>query len=409
MPLSGSRDNLVGLSSSAGNSTIDIHVSVTINTNSPVSTLTNGGGLGTPATGGIHGHSNGGPHSLPLVTGNGGIFTPPGTLSDLKKQRSLIRTSSNPLTNGTLTNLIALPASTSSTTNYNNDSYSSSSPSSTFVPSLQTFKPTSNSIPSTISSSSTIIPDGQVPLSPALLLKQNNQKNTSSTIASFANCSQSSASSWHYYWNDWRNGFTYSQSQFDSSAFSSSTQAPTTTTTTTTTTSPSLHLKQPSLSSSSQHSNKSGGSSVFGGVPVLPTSATSPTLFPLGSYYFNSSVGGGGGGSTNSGVGNNNTSSNSASSIPYNCAAAPPLSSSSVCYQNNCNGTSCATTNTNNNPFSNNQHSCYLNNLTGGINDGMTKYHPPASPTMSLRRYVGDPAETVGDYGDGGKRCCVIV
>ncbi|ODM97851.1 Protein phosphatase 1 regulatory inhibitor subunit 16B [Orchesella cincta] len=86
--LSGSRDNLVGLSSSAGNSTIDIHVSVTINTNSPVSTLTNG------ESG--HGNSH---NNMPISPGST-IFTPPGTLSDLKKQRSLIRTSSNPLTNG---------------------------------------------------------------------------------------------------------------------------------------------------------------------------------------------------------------------------------------------------------------------------------------------------------------------
>ncbi|XP_035706022.1 protein phosphatase 1 regulatory subunit 16A isoform X2 [Folsomia candida] len=106
--LSGSRDSLVGV----GNGTIDIHVQVTINTASPSSTLTHGGG----AT------NNGGIPSLPSPytscgSGSGGILpgstllSPPGTLADLKKHRSLSRTTSNPRTNGGLNDLPTKSAS----------------------------------------------------------------------------------------------------------------------------------------------------------------------------------------------------------------------------------------------------------------------------------------------------------
>ncbi|CAL8069547.1 unnamed protein product [Orchesella dallaii] len=343
--LSGSRDNLVGLSSSAGNSTIDIHVSVTINTNSPVSTLTNGGG---------HGHT--GNSHIPISPGST-IFTPPGTLSDLKKQRSLIRTSSNPLTNGTLTNFIP----TSST--------SISSCETTFLKSCLTTTSCMNNTTSTNSTPSStsfgLMTSPNAPTSGAFspaslaLLRAQNSSNSSSLALAYAD-SSAKTSAWHYYWDDWRNGASYSQSQFDSSAF---------TTSATSSHSPTQAFASPQVgglsSSSSNNCNGNSDGSNNNMVMSMPGSSSASSLFPFGSYYFTSS--------TCSNPNNNNFTEN-------------------------------------NIPFNNNQHCCYLNNLTGGMNDSMKQYHhPPASPTMSLRRFVGDPAETVGDYGDGGKRCCVIV
>lgn len=108
--MSGSRDSLVGV----GNGTIDIHVQVTINTNSPSSTLTNGGTL--PAV----------PLSPPIPYGfvpGSTLLSPPGTLADLKKHRSLIRTTSNPLSNGTLQQYPNSISCSSTSSSFSQDKY----------------------------------------------------------------------------------------------------------------------------------------------------------------------------------------------------------------------------------------------------------------------------------------------
>ena len=99
----GSSDSISGLGG-GGNSTIDIHVSVTINTtNSPTSTL-NGGSGGSILNGGTTTAmiASSSPASLPMILNNS--YTAPGTLADLKKQRSLQYLSRNhPLSfNGTI-------------------------------------------------------------------------------------------------------------------------------------------------------------------------------------------------------------------------------------------------------------------------------------------------------------------
>ncbi|CAG7731836.1 unnamed protein product [Allacma fusca] len=49
----------------------------------------------------------------------------------------------------------------------------------------------------------------------------------------------------------------------------------------------------------------------------------------------------------------------------------------------------------------------YLKDI--GLADLPSKYEIPPSPSMSLRRFAGDPGDIVGDYSDAGKKCCSIV
>jgi hypothetical protein len=276
-----------------GNSTIDIHVSVTINTNSPSSTLTTGGTIGG---GGIH--STSGqimPHVSSGITPGSTLLTPPGTLADLKKHRSLIRTSSNPM-NGS---------------NYTNNHCSSPDSSLVSYPSIRNFS-NYNGFSSTPTSQRSLY-HNQSQFGNGNYHFHHHQYPASAQLAYASYEHATAVPNWHNGGSlRCSNALNYSQSEFDSSAFTC-----------------------------------------------------------VG--FINSS-------------GNTLCNSNDVSLSPYTSSQ---------------DDTMYTMTNTMNNQV-------YINNLTGGVlNDLPSKFESPPSPTVSLRRYTGD--EIVGDYGDGGKKCCTIV